>query len=497
MAFGLRRVEPHEMGTGGVARTLLMMAVPSMVAGLLATTFQLVDTLFISWLGEPQVRGVAMAMPVLFVIFAIGQAAAIGVATLVSRLIGQREPEGARSVLEQALLASLVIGGLVSMLSPVLAWPILMAMKTPPDSLHFGELYMSRILLGVVLFHVGLTADAGLRAQGNTMTGMRIAVLANVLNLLLDGFFIFGPDNLPAGMPHAWGAGRFLADLFTMWGLNLGVQGGATATVLSRLLGTALLLVSLWSRRSHVRPFVPWRGLPRFDGRVLREVYRLGFPATVSILGMSASAALVNVILVGLDPTAVPAFFIAHRLEMFAFMPMFALGGAVVPMVGYNLGASNIARCRRIIVTSCVLAGGLMAPIGLVLFLFPEAFLGIFGPEPSMLQMGTAYLRINTLSYAIVGCDIMLSNGLQGLGRPDLSMLAQLLRTVIVKLPGAWLLGMAVGVTGVWISSPVSTATCFIFASMVTWWLLKRLSSRVAPWADENVQTAGAGSNGQ
>jgi len=245
MAFGLRRVEPHEMGTGRVAAVLMMMAVPSMVAGLLATTFQLVDTLFISWLGEPQVRGVAMGMPVLFIVFAIGQAAAVGVATLVSRLLGQREHEGACHVLEQALLVSLLVGGTVSALSPVLARPILVFLGTPPDSLSFGELYMSRILIGAVLFHVGMTADAGLRAQGNTMTGMRIALVANALNLVLDGFFIFGPENLPAGMPHAWGAGPYLADLFVAWGLDLGVQGGATATVLSRLLAVVLLLTSL------------------------------------------------------------------------------------------------------------------------------------------------------------------------------------------------------------------------------------------------------------
>ena len=479
MALGLRRVEPEEMGTGPVARTLLRMAIPSVVAGLLATTFQLVDMLFISWLGKDPISGVAMGLPVLFFIFAIGQAAAIGVATLLSRRLGQRDHAGAQTVLNQALLISFCVGGCISLLSPLLARPILVMLQTPTGILEYGHAYLSRILLGVVLFHMSLTADAGLRAQGNTMTGMRIGILGNLVNLLFDGFFIFGSNNLPVGMPDIWGL-RHLGQLYVSWGFDLGVQGGATITVLCRLLTVALLMASLWSRHSRVHPFVPWRGLPRFNWPVLGRIYALGLPATVSVVGMSVSAALVNVILVGLDETAVGVLFISHRIEMLAFMPIFGLGGAVVPMVGYNLGAGNLHRCRRVIVTSCVIAGSAMALAGAVLFCFPQVFLRAFTNDPDMLAMGTTYLRINSPSFFIVGCDVMLSNGLQGLGRATLSMLTQLLRAVIVKVPAAWLLGMAMGVTGVWWSQPISTGVCFVFASILMWRVLRRLTAKAS-----------------
>lgn len=478
MAFSLRKVEPHEMGSGPVTPTLLRMAVPSVVAGLLATSYQLVDTLFVSWLGEPEVRGVAMGMPVLFVVYAIGQAAAIGLATLLSRRLGEGDPEGARRVLNQALLASLLVGGMISLFSPGFSRAILTALGTPEGSLGHGVAYMSRILFAVVLFHVGMTSEAGLRAQGNTMTGMWVSLVANALNLVLDGFLIFGPENPAAGMPELGGTGTWLRTVYETYGLDGGVAGGATATIIARCLGAGLLVAALLSRRSQVRPFIPWAGWPRLHGGSLLELYKLGLPATVSILGMSASAAALNAILVGLDASGVPAFFIAHRLEMFAFVPMFALGGAVVPLVSYNVGLGDVRRCRHVIVASCLVAGGTMGAIGVLFFAAPRALLGIFGPPPDVLDMGTTYLRINSVTYFIIGCDIMLSSGLQGLGRADLSMVAQLLRAVVVRIPIAYLLGLVAGITGVWFAAPVSTIACFIFAAFTTTFLLRRLRNR-------------------
>jgi len=216
----------------------------------------------------------------------------------------------------------------------------------------------------------------------------------------------------------------------------------------------------------------------------------MGLPPTVSILGMSISMALVNRILVGHEETAVGVLGIANRLEMFAFVPIFALGGAVAPMVGYNLGARLLGRCRETILTACLIAGSTMAAVGVVLLVFPRHFLWLFTQDASMLSMGTQYLRINAWSYFIIGCDITLSSAFLGLGRPELSMVMQLVRTLIVKVPAAWLLSLALGVTGVWISSPVSTIACFLTASSLMWWLLKRLPAQQAVAAAR--ETSGA-----
>ena len=493
MPFSFRKLEPREMGTGGVTRTLMVLAVPAALSGLLGTTYELVDRLFVSWLGVAQVAGVGISMPVLFFVWALGSAAGLGVSALVSRRLGQRDPDGARRVLDQALLVAVCLGGALSIIGPLAARPILDLItghESAPEVLDYGTAYLSRIILGAVLIHLAIVGDAGLRAQGNTVTGMWIMVLGNAINLVLVGFFIFGEHNAPTSMPRLLGAGPWLTGIFTRYGLDLGVQGGATVTVLTRLLTVVLLLRSLWSRRSHVRPSNPLRVRPRLEGQTLLEIYTFGLPMTVAMLSMSISAGVVNRILTQHGPTPLAVLVIANQLEMFAFVPVFSLGGAVVPMVSYNLGAGLLWRCRKVILTSCVLASGVMGVLGLVLLTMPRTFLVLFNDEPALLAMGTSYLQINAWSYFIVGIDIMLSSGFQGLGRPILSMLVQLVRTLIVKVPAAWLLALTFGVTGVWWSSPISTMACFVTASLLMWWLLGRFAAHPPAAAPEPVVEA-------
>ena len=121
----IRRIEPHEMGTASVLPLLVRMAMPMILSGLLATTYQLVDMLFISWLGAEQVTGVGTALPVMFFIYAVGQAAAIGAGIIISRRLGEKRTLDARHTLEQALLASLIVGGAFTVIAPFIADPLM------------------------------------------------------------------------------------------------------------------------------------------------------------------------------------------------------------------------------------------------------------------------------------------------------------------------------------------------------------------------------------
>jgi putative MATE family efflux protein len=474
MAFGLRQLQPEEMGRGGVTRTLIRLAVPSAVAGLLATTYEAVDGLFISWLGVKQITGVAFGSTLLFFAFAIGAAVQLGVATLLSRRLGENDPEGARNVLEQALLVSFAVGMIGSLLGPLTAKPIVAWLGASDDELTHGARYISRITLGMVFMHVGMTAEAGLRAQGNTVTGMHVSLLGNVANLILDGFLIFGPNNPARDAPQVWGL-RQAAAFFTDHGFDLGVQGGANATLMTRLLVAVLLLAALCSKRTRVRAGAPWQIRPNDFWRTIGRIYFLGVPVTVSIVGMAVSNGAINWILSQHNSTAAGVLNIARRLEMFAFVPIFSLSGAVVPVVSYNLGARLIPRCRRAILMGCLIAGVLMGAFGAVIFVFPAPVLRLFTQDPDMIAMGVSYLRINSWSYFFVGCDIILSAGLQGLGRAILSPLAQLTRAVFVKIPAAWVLATFVGVTGVWISNPISTLACFLLAAVLMGWALRHV----------------------
>jgi Na+-driven multidrug efflux pump len=174
-----------------------------------------------------------------------------------------------------------------------------------------------------------------------------------------------------------------------------------------------------------------------------------------------------------MDPYAVGVLGIASRLEMFATVPVFGLFSAVLPMVGYNLGARQYGRIRSIIWTSAWLGAAVMGAGGLMLWLFPAFFFGIFTKDPQMLPIGVQYLRIMMPVYPLIGASIMMSAGFQGLGQSWIAMVMHIWRNLLTKLPFAWWFGAMWGLKGVWWSFPASTLASagLVFAWM--WWVLR------------------------
>ncbi len=422
-----------------------------MASGVLQTLFELADTLYISWLGSEQISGVALALPVMFFVYAIGTAVSVGVAALVSRHLGARKQNEAQDTLNHAFGLALTVGGSMSLVGVLAAPQLVAVLGGEGPLLEYGTQYLRIIIAAAALTHVGTVADAALRAQGNTVTPMKVMAAGNLANLILDPVFIFG--------------------------LGLVVRGAAWATLLTRSVMCIVLVLQLWGPHSRVRPGrVP--GLSwGVRWRVIGEIYWIGLPSSVGMLGMSFSTMVINKLLVTLNETAVGVLGIAWRLEAFALLPVFALFSAVLPMVGYNLGARLYDRCRQTIRSASVLAAALMGFLGVFLFAFPQTFMRAFGNDPAIVHMGAEYLRINSWVYAFVGWSIMLSAGFQGLGKSYLAMICQLWRTLVVKVPLAYLLAAFYGVTGVWWSFPISSLSAVALAAALMSLVLRRLGT--------------------
>ncbi len=472
----LRRIEHEEMGTAPVMRTLVTLAIPAAANGILATLYSFVDAVYIGWLGKLDLNAVMMVMPLTFIVFSLGIAPAIGVSALVSRYLGAGDHNRARSILNHALGIAAVIGAVISISGFILAEDIIRLVFEPDaDILARATEYFSIVVLGALFMHVGTVADAALRAQGNTITPMKIMAIANIANMLLDPLFIFGPDNVG----QTWPVLGWVCDPIAGIGLGMGVRGAAYATLLTRSLMTFALLASLWSSGTKLQPSVPWLMRPKACFRTIGSIYFVGLPSTIGHVAMSASFAWVMRLLNSIDENAMGITGIGMRLEMFAFVPIFGLFSAVMPMVGYNLGAGKLDRCKETIRSSCWIAAISMGLVGLALMIWPDVFIGLFSIEkdPAMLASGAAYLRINCWAYAAIGCSIMISAGIQGFGRTWLAMLCQILRTLILRLPlaiiFAWTFGW--GVTGVWWSLPISNVASFAVSVCMITWLLRQL----------------------
>lgn len=427
----IRRIESREMGTGRVLPTLVTMGLPAAIGGTTHALYELTDRLFVSWLGTDEISGVSLIMPVMFCVFATAQAVNVGIAVLLSRHLGAGRPDDARRVLNHGLLMAGLVGAAMTLGLLIFLEPLLAAMGGGTAIVPHARDFARIIFIGVLFLHIGTAADGALRAQGNTVTPMKVGILTNIINAILTPVLIFG-----AG-----------------WG----VQGSAAATLISRSVMAAVLVSRLWSGSSEVRPG-GFRAIAlRERLRVIGGIYWMGTPASVGLLSMALSMVIINRLLVDMNPLAVGVMGIAGTVEMAATVPIFALFSSVLPMVGYNLGARQYERIKQIIWTAGWLAAGIMGVTGLVIFLFPAAFFGFFSKDPEMLPMGVQYFRIMMPAYPLIGVSIMMSAGFQGLGKAWIAMIIHLWRNLVTKLPLAFWFATLWGVTGVWWALPASS----------------------------------------
>lgn len=440
------------MGTGRILPTMIALGLPAATAGIAQTLFEVVDTWFITQLGTAQISGVGLVMPLFFCSYAVANAVTIGVSALLSRRLGEGRPDRAQDVLNLGLLMSAVVGTLLTVVMVVWMDAILQVVGRGDASiLKHSRDYASIMFFGMFFLHVGAAADGALRAQGNTVTPMKVGIVTNILNAVLDWLFIFK--------------------------LGMGVPGAAIATLASRSCMAVVLVGCLWSRASEVKPGELRRLGWRERLQVIGEIYWLGLPASVGIGAMAASIVVINHLLMDIDKFAVGVLAIAWRVESFAFMPIFGLFSAVLPMVGYNLGRGSFARCRRTIWAAAGLAAAVMGGLGAIVFAFPAAFFGVFSKDPALLPSGVQYLRIMMPVYPFMGINIMISAGFQGLGKAWISMLLNLWRNLIIKLPVAYWFGAMWGLTGVWISFPASSLLSTGIYSVWMVRVLRRLES--------------------
>ncbi len=419
------------MGSGPILRTLVLLGLPAVTTGITQTLFEVVDTWFVTQLGPDHITGVGLIGPIMFTAFAVSQTVNVGVAAMLSRRLGQKRPDLARDVLNHGLLLATVIGLGLSVFLILCRGLVLDWLGASGAIRSYADQYSSIIFVAIVFMHIGAASDAALRAQGNTVTTMKVGVTANIANIILDRILIFD--------------------------LGMGVVGAAWATLVCRGAMAVVLLGCLWMKNTELNPgriegqrlFVRWG--------VVGQIAWIGLPASVGIGAMSGSILFINQLLMSLEAHAVGMLMIAWRIESLAFTPVFGLFSAVVPMVGYNLGAHQYHRCARTIWTAAGLSAGVMTTIGAVIWLFPAFFFGLFTSEPKMLSMGIEYLKIMMLVYPIIGIDIMMSAGYQGLGKSWISMLSQIWRNIILKLPFAYWFAAIWGLSGVWWSFPVST----------------------------------------
>lgn len=416
------------MGSKPIPQLVIGMALPTIFAMIIQALYNVVDGIFVARISETDKSGftaVSLAFPVQLVVVAVFVGLGVGLNALISRRLGERNPDGAVLVAENGIMITGIVYAIIAILGVVLAKPFVSLFSDNEAVIQQGTTYIRIIMLfsfGRIFASTGINI---LRGTGEMVIPMIAMLIGAVMNILLDPIMIFGYFGLPA----------------------MGVKGAALATIIAQILS----MLFVWGKlllgdnliKLDLKHFKPQR-------EVIRQILIIGIP--VSIMQGIGSIMLIgfNLILARFGAVAIDVMGGYFRLQSLVFMPVFGLATGTMPIIGFNFGARNKQRMSEAIRFSTVVAVAFMSLCFLVFQLFPEMLLSIYDPGPEMLAAGIPAFRAISLVFPLIGATILLNTAFQALGQAHFSLITSVVRQLAVLLPAAWLLSLSGDLNNVW-----------------------------------------------
>lgn len=431
---------PSELGTRPVGELLRQYALPSIIAMLASSLYNIVDSIFIGHgVDAMALSGLAVTFPLMNISTAFGAMVGMGSSTLISVKLGQKDYKIAQQILGNAVVMNIVMGVVFGVIALLFLDPILYFFGASEASIDYARDYMQIILLGNVFTHMYFGFNALLRAMGHPKMAMKATIATVIINTILDPLFIF--DTIDLGFVQFSGAG---------WG----IRGAAIATVLSQCISLAWQVRVMSDKREliHFK-----RGIYRLKSYIVKEVLTIGLSPCLMNLASCFVVIFINRGLASYGGDyAVGAYGIVHKMTFIFVMIVMGFNQGMQPIAGYNYGAKAYDRVTKVLKITIVLATGVTTLAFLIGEFCPELVARIFTSDEKMIEMAAVGMRYNCLLFPIVGFQMVTGNFFQSIAQPGKAIFLSLSRQLLFLVPFIVIFPHFWGINGVWISLPAS-----------------------------------------
>lgn len=450
-----KTISADKMGSTPMLRLILSMSLPTMFSMIIQAMYNIVDSVFVSNLGQDALTALSLAYPLQLMTISVAVGTGVGINSFISRRLGEKNQELANNGAANGIFISIISWLVFLLVGIFLTVPFFKLFNPTPGVMKYGVDYTSIILIFSVGVMVEIAIEKVLQATGNMIFPMIFQLIGAVSNIVLDPLFIFGIGPFP----------------------RMEVAGAAVATVIGQILAMLFAIYIFFFKKHavqvHVRNFKP-------SLKIIKNIYAVGFP---SIIMQSISSVLVvglNAILMGFSEAAVSVHGIYYKMQSFVFMPVFGLNQGLMPIMGYNFGAKNKDRLHFAIRYGCIIAAFIMLCGTVIFWVFPAQILSLFNANDDILNMGIKAMRFISLSFLPAAIDIIFSTTFQAVGKGFSSMILSLLRQLVFILPAALVLSNF-GVNAVWFAYPIAEVGALIVAIFLYTRINKKVFSKLQP----------------
>ena len=421
----------NKMGVMSEGKLLINMALPMIISMLVQALYNVIDSIYVSQVSESAVTALGLAFPVqnLQIGFAVG--IGVGVNSLLSKSLGEKNQEAANRAAGNGFFLMLLVTVGFVLFGIFGVRPYYEMQSTVTETVEGGIAYTAICCIGTLGVFMGILCERLLQATGRTLHTMITQSTGAIVNIILDPILIHGWLGLPA----------------------MGVAGAAVATVIGQWVSGLLALFFNIKFNADIQLNLKYL---KPQGATIRQILTVGVPSIVMNGIGSFMNFSMNQILQGFSETATSVFGIYFKIQSFFFMPLFGINNATISIIAYNYGAR---RPDRIMNTQKIAAGAALVLMltGLAVFQFtPDLALNLFNPSEEFLVIGRAALRTISWSFPIAAVCISLSSCFQALGNGIYSTITSICRQMLVLLPAAYLLSLTGDVNKVWLAYPIA-----------------------------------------
>lgn len=436
----------NRMGTDPILPLIIKMSLPAMFSMFIQAFYNIVDSIYVSRLGENALSAVSLIFPVQLLSIAIGVGTGVGLSSLISRRLGERRQKEANQAAAHGIFLAFTSWVGFALFGLFFSDMFVGAFTEDPLLAVPAASYCRIVCIGSLFVFTAINAERVMQSTGNMILPMLCALSGAIINIVLDPILIFGYLGAPA----------------------MGVTGAAVATIIGQFVAMVLALVLLFTKpfpvSIHLKGFRP-------AAAIIKDVYLVGLPSIVMQAVASLLALGMNALLIRFSVTAVAVLGVYYKVQTFVFLPVFGMNQGLLPVLGYNYGAKNRERLRGAFAIGVSAAMVIMVFGTLIFQTFPEEIMGLFRARGELLRMGVRALKIISLCYPFAAIGILISTFFQATGHGIYALISSILRQLVLILPLAYLLAYTLGLDAVWWAYVIAD----VGATGVSLYLLRKL----------------------
>lgn len=403
-----------DLGKGSIPKLIFKLATPAIIAQLVNVLYNIVDRIFIGRMqgGDIAMAGVGVTFPITLIVAAFAALVGMGGAPLAAIKMGEKDNDGAEKIMSNSFSTLVLLAILLTLVFLVFKEPLLWAFGASEATIGYAMDYLSIYLIGTIFVLVALGMNPFINTQGFAKIGMMTVSIGAAMNIILDPILIFG--------------------------LDMGVRGAATATIISQAISAMWVIRFLLSGKTTLKIRKKYL---KIDFRIMGRVMGLGVAPFI----MQATESLVLITLntklqmYGGD-LAVGAMTIMSSIMQIIMLPTMGVTQGSQPIMSYNYGAKQIGRVKKAFKLTILITLGYTATMCTALMIMPEMFVRIFNSDPKLVEITVWSIRIYFVGITIFGIQVACQNTLLALGQAKISLFLALLRKVILLIPLIYIL---------------------------------------------------------